>query len=198
MLLSGPKKKHREETMSHLFDTLKAFNARQASEETIQGMLFDIAKVVLSGGYFEVNGDTTIYPMDIEFYLYDEKDPSRKWMRDANMYHKGPKVRYFPVIGTFYPHESGVDVTFENPDEGYRASFLIRAYKYEENGEIVRTPRYLWEDLFGYGSFFGDGLHIKWIDSPDDAKVDIKPDYRHHLNDENQQPDKKKWRFYRV
>lgn len=184
--------------MSHLFDTLKSFNARNASEEAINKMLEEIAKDVLSSGYFEVNGATTIYPMDIEFYLYDEMDSSREWMRDAKMYHKGPKVPFFPVIGCFYPHESGVDVTFENQNEGYRASFLIRAYKYEQNGEIIRNPRYLWEDLFGYGSFFDDnGLQIKWIDGPDNIDVQINNSSRLNLKDKNQQPDMKPWRFYR-
>lgn len=79
--------------MSHLFDTLKSFNARNASEETINKMLEEIAKEVLSSGYFEVNGATTIYPMDIEFYLYDEIDSSREWMRDANRLLLSPRIR---------------------------------------------------------------------------------------------------------
>ena len=188
-------KKHKHINMKTLNEALRDFNARNATEDTIQGMLQEIAIVTLSGGYFLVNNETKIYPMDIEFYLYDERDEKRTWMRDANMYHKGKNVPYFPVVGTFYPHESGVDVTFENKKEQYRASFLIRAYKYDDCQDVVNTPRYLWEDLFGYGSFLGDGLRIVWVDSPKDAVADIISDYRYHLNDGNQKPDKKKWRF---
>ena len=127
--------------MKTLQEALMAFNAREANENTIQGMLAEIAVLVLSGGYFLVNEDTRIYPMDIEFYLYGEKESDKKipWIRDANMYHKGKGVPYFPVVGTFYPHESGVDVTFENEKEEYRASFLIRQYKYEEGGRPLKN-----------------------------------------------------------
>lgn len=183
--------------MKTLQEALTAFNAREANENTIQGMLAEIAVLVLSGGYFLVNEDTRIYPMDIEFYLYGEKESDKKipWIRDANMYHKGKGVPYFPVVGTFYPHESGVDVTFENEEEEYRASFLIRQYKYEEGGKTVEKPRYLWEDLFGYESFFAEqGLRIKWVDGPEDIDVTIETDVRFNLND----PYKKPWRFFRV
>ena len=115
------------------------------------------------------------------------------------MYHKGKDVPYFPVVGTFYPHESGVDVTFENQDQQYRASFLIRAYKYENKGPVVNKPRFLWEDLFGYESFLGDGFNIKWVDAFDDVQeVIIVTDSRYHLKDADMQSDKKPWRFIRV
>ena len=185
--------------MKTLKEVLTGFNARNADENTIQAMFAEIASIVLSGGYFQVNESSTrIYPMDIEFYLYGEREDDPVWMKDFNMYHKGKDVPYFPVVGAFYPHESGVDVTFENKDLQYRASFLIRAYKYERNAPTVSKPRYLWEDLFGYGSFFGDGLNIRWIDDSDDAEVIIKTDVRYHLKDAKRQPDKKPWRFIRV
>lgn len=183
--------------MKTLFETMQAFNARKADENSIQAMFAEIAMAVLSGGYFLVNNETKIFPMDIEFYLYGERKDEEPWMKDPKMYHKGPDVPYIPVIGTFYPHESGVDVTFENEQEEYRASFLIRAYKYEENGEVVSKPRYLWEDLFSYGSFFGDGLHIIWVDAPEDADVTIGTDVRVNLKDSKGQPDLKPWRFFR-
>lgn len=197
MSMNIPKPLRKESAMKTLYETLRDFNARNETEKTIQGKLHDIAKVVLSGGYFLVNGETKIYPMDIEFYLYDERDETRTWMRDANMYHKGKNVPYFPVVGTFYPNESGVDVTFENPNQGYRASFLIRAYKYDDCKSVVRTPRYLWEDLFGYGSFFNGGLNIKWVDAPEGAEVDITPDVRRNLKNGKGEPDTNLWRFFR-
>lgn len=195
--------------MKTLYEAMRDFNARNANENTIQGMFAEIANVALSGGYFLVenktkdkNGtmggnETRIYPMDIEFYLYGERKKEEPWMKDANMYHRGPKVPYFPVIGTFYPNESGVDVTFENQTEEYRASFLIRAYKYEKKGETITTPRYLWEDLFGYVSFFGEGLHISWVDAPEDSNVTIERAVRRNLKDGKGHPDTKPWRFFR-
>lgn len=183
--------------MKTLNQALTEFNARNADDNTIQGMFAEIAVIVLSGGYFLVNESTRIYPMDIEFYLYGERVDDPNWMKDINMYHKGKDVPYFPIVGTFYPHESGVDVTFENETEQYRASFLIRGYKYEKNGPKVEKPRYLWEDLFGYGSFLGDGLKIKWVDAYDDADVEIDTDVRYNLKDANKKQDTKPWRFYR-
>ena len=75
------------------------------------------------------------------------------------MYHKG-NLPFFPK-GTLWPHLSGVDVTFEDDEyQKYRASFLIRGYKYigkdgEEyiNGTDDFHPQHLWEDLFGNASF---------------------------------------------
>ena len=52
-------------------------------------------------------------------------------------------------------------------------------------------------DLFGYDSFFGDGLHIIWVDCSKESEVEFESGYRKNLNDGNQQPDRKKWRFYR-
>lgn len=198
MSMNTPKQMRKESAMKTLYEAMRDFDARNANENTIQGMFAEIAVPALSGGYFLVNNDTRIYPMDIEFYLYGERKEEEPWMKDANMYHKGPKVPYIPVIGSFYPNESGVDVTFENEKGEYRASFLIRAYKYEENGEVISTPRYLWEDLFSYGSFFGDGLHITWVDAPEDADVNIETDVRHNLKNGKGEPDTKPWRFYRA
>lgn len=85
------------------------------------------------------------------------------------MYHKG-NLPFFPK-GTLWPHLSGVDVTFEDDEyQKYRASFLIRGYKYigkdgEEyiNGTDDFHPQHLWEDLFGNASFLRpSGLTIKW------------------------------------
>ena len=183
--------------MKTLQEALQGFNARNADENTIQGMFAEIALIVLSGGYFLVNDNTRIYPMDIEFYLYGEKADDPAWMKDANMYHKGKSVPYFPVVGTFYPNESGVDVTFENKEQEYRASFLIRAYKYQPDGPTIDKPRYLWEDLFGYESFLGNGLHIQWVDTPEEADITIQADVRHNLKDAHGNPDTKPWRFRR-
>ena len=59
--------------MTHLEEVLTRFNAREADAESILGEFRKIAETVFFGGYFLVNGETRIYPVDIEFYLYGEK-----------------------------------------------------------------------------------------------------------------------------
>lgn len=87
--------------MKTLFEAMRDFNARNASENTIQEMFAEIAVPALSGGYFLAN-NTKIYPVDIEFYLYGERKGDAPWMKDKNMYHKGPNVPFFPVIGILF------------------------------------------------------------------------------------------------
>ena len=64
------------------------------SEEPIQDQFWSIAEVALYGGYFLVNGKTRIYPIEIEFYLYVEEDPTGSWQRDANMYRSGSPAKF--------------------------------------------------------------------------------------------------------
>ena len=66
--------------MKTLFEAMRDFNARNASENTIQDMFAEIAVSALSGGYFLAN-NTKIYPVDIEFYLYGERKVDAPWMR---------------------------------------------------------------------------------------------------------------------
>jgi len=66
--------------MKTLFEAMRDFNARNASENTIQDMFAEIAVSALSGGYFLAN-NTKIYPVDIEFYLYGERKGDAPWMR---------------------------------------------------------------------------------------------------------------------
>ena len=117
------------------------------------------------------------------------------------MYHKGKGIPYFPVL-SFYPHESGVDVTFENKEKGFRASFLIRKYEYKYNNPdetgVADNPRHLWEDMFGYHSMNGEGLCIRWIDDPDFQPAEPKTSVRVNLTtmiDGQKAQDPKPWRF---
>ena len=133
--------------MSKLIDVIQAFDLRKTTEKTIQTELGKIADVALNEGYFLVMLDEQskkIYPVEVEFYIYGERESDQteenKWMCDYNMYHrhydkidrKNPiddkknYVAYFPKSGSLFPHKPGVDVTFENEDEEYRASFLIK------------------------------------------------------------------------
>lgn len=185
---------------------LTQFNARKATEETMINDEFKrIAKTVLYGGYFLVNGTVRIYPLEIEFYLHGELESDRKksWMTDIKMIHRNykdkEKTPYFPKKGSLYPHTFGVDVTFENEEENYRASFLIREYLYVDEKERVKvsSPSFLWEDMFGYNSFSENGLQIKWVDDEEQVK-EPSIDTRKNLNNADGTPDTKPWRFTKV
>ena len=181
--------------MKTLSQVIAAFAPRRADENTIQDQFWSIAEVALYGGYFLVNGETRIYPVEIEFYLFVEDAPTGKWQQDANMYHKGKDVPYFPKEGSLYPHRYGVDYTFENEDDKYRASFLIRSYRYKAGGEVIKNPTYLWEDLFGYNSIAGNGLTISWVDDSEEVTPVRNQGKRINLNDGNGKADEKLWRF---
>ena len=83
----------------------------------------------------------------------------------------------FPYFkfGSFNLHQSGVDVTFENEEKKYRASFLIRSYRvlktddglYPKNDNTQYDPHstHIFDDMFysGYAN-----TEIVWI--PTDRK----------------------------
>ena len=115
-----------------------------------------IAKDVLLGGCFEINGVRRIYPLEIEFYYHEEGENG---LKDPVMYHTadhdGKMLDYYP-LGSLNCHISGMDVTFENQEKQYRASFLIRKYRvceYEsgewvEKKECEKRSTYIYEDMF--------------------------------------------------
>ena len=185
--------------MTHLEEVLTRFNARNLNDKTVITEFRKIADVVFFGGFFLVNGETRIYPVDIEFYLFGEKKTEEPWMQDKQMIHRKTgkeSVPYFPNSGSLFPHTYGIDVTFENPKQEYRASFLIRSY-HLDNDAIETHPTYLWDDLFGNASFSGSGLSVIWVDDESEEPREIGQDKRLNLKDENKTPDSKPWRFYK-
>jgi hypothetical protein len=194
-------KKEQQLRMSKLTEAFSKFNPRRAKDEIeIQKQFKEIAETVFYEGYFLVNDELKIYPVDIEFYLYDERtydDNRYDWMKDNNMYHKHTaknKVPYFPKEGSLYPHESGVDVTFENEEEEYRASFLIRAYRTNIDDETIVNPKYLNEEMFGECTFNGTGLNIKWVDEQSEKSGELQWAVRFKFHDKNKEQDTKPWR----
>lgn len=129
-----------------------------------------IAKDVLLGGCFEINGVRRIYPLEIEFYYHEEGENG---LKDPVMYHtadhEGKMLDYYP-LGSLNCHISGMDVTFENQEKQYRASFLIRKYRvceYEsgewvEKKECEKRSTYIYEDMF-MNIPLSDGITVKWI-----------------------------------
>lgn len=130
-----------------------------------------IAKDVILGGCFEINGMRRIYPLEIEFYYHEEGENG---LKDPVMYHtddhEGKQLDYYP-LGSLNCHVSGIDVTFENTEKQYRASFLIREYRVEEyvEGEWVnkkvreKRSTYIYEDMF-MNIPLSDGINVKWVD----------------------------------
>jgi len=171
---------------------------RLATVDTIVDLFREVAEVAFYGGYFLINGETKIYPEDIEFYIYGEWPGDPDWMKDYNMYHYGKGVPYFPKEGSLHPHRSGVDVAFENEEKGYRASFLIRAYRNGTDGKKETHPTYLREEMFGEASFAGEGLRIVWVNDPAEVVVLPAVKRRVNLNGKNKEPDTKMWRFVKL
>ncbi len=186
--------------MTHLEEVLTQFNAREADENTILIEFRKIAETVFFGGYFLVNGELRIYPVDIEFYLYGEKDKEDSWMQDKKMIHRkvmdNEEVPYFPNSGSLFPHSFGIDVTFENPKQEYRASFLIRSYR-KNNNAVETHPTYLWDELFGEATFSGSGLSVIWVDDESNEPKEVCQCRRLNLYDEKKNPDLKPWRYYK-
>lgn len=160
-----------------LYKTLSTFSG--VSDITDENKKFDelanqfakIANRIFFGGYFMVNNNRKIYPDEIEFYYHEE---DKDGLKDPVMYHtidhEKKDISYFS-LGSLNFHVSGLDVTFENQQKKYRASFLIRGYKvFDFDGKLwIETKRhesrstYIYEDMLMNNPIY-DGLKIQWID----------------------------------
>jgi hypothetical protein len=138
------------------------------------------AKEILLNGYFLVKNKYIIELGSIELYYHEENGP----IKDYIMYHRENRIYskikeynkgelpYFD-FGSLNLHQSGVDITFENEQEKYRASFLIRAFRVipkddnVSNNQIVFDSRstYIFDELFYSGILWGQGSEsaIKWV-----------------------------------
>lgn len=145
--------------------------------------------VYISGGIEQVR---KIYPTAIELYYHEEgegrfKDPIMYHTDDRKNAEHRKKVNkqeyfkdrgiqglpYFPM-GSLNPHTSGIDITFENSEEKYRASFLIRQYRVEyENGiflDVVNSTD-IYDDLLVNGISLCDTDWMEWIDGKKGCEV---------------------------
>lgn len=193
--------------LQRLQDALEQF----VPANTVDGLTeqFESIAQIVFNGRFVVNGEYEIYPIDIEFYFHDEENKS---ITEPQMYHVGKNLPYFP-IGSICPNRSGIDMTFEREGK-YRASFLIRGYTYKslakddeetytnktsqklKDGEIEKfKPQYLWEDLLGNASIFGNGLSIVWADNEDYNKVRIRSSARVNVPKIEGEKEDRMWRF---
>lgn len=134
-----------------------------------------------------------IYPTVLELYYHEEgngnfKDPIMYHTNDRKYYEfykdqyeelKDRKDRqsyfdkrgidalpYYP-IGALNPHPSGLDITFENPDKGYRASCLIRQYSVSFDGRDlikIENSTDLYDDMLFNGIGLDNANWIEWVD----------------------------------
>lgn len=152
-----------------LKEILSSFNGGASSEEIINEVFARMAKQLLYGGHFRVLNSKNIYLEEIEFYYHEEdgriKDPIMYHTND----HEGKQVSYYK-LGRFNMHTSGVDVTFENEEKQYRASFLIRAYRVDNNPIETRST-YIYDDMFGMGIPFDEPIEIEWVEDKMDDNV---------------------------
>lgn len=180
---------------------------REVYANKIAECFIPCAKKILAG-YFKVTNDVggkvlvrKIQPTVLELYYHEEKDGG---FRDPIMYHTDYRKRtekkakgetyfslsgltelpYYP-IGSLNPHTSGIDVTFENAQEKYRASFLIRAYSVTyENGKTrtVDNSTEIYDDLLLNGISLENADWIEWVDDAVEVKA-IKQDRRRNVPD---------------
>ena len=186
--------------MEKLIKILKQFDQERTkrlnhwNEEAIVEAALPLAKEFLCNGYFLVNGKYIIDIGAIELYYHEEKGD----IKDDKMYHINkhlPKnykemfkhdggYPYFSV-GSFNLHQSGVDITFENEEKKYRASFLIRSYRVLTNSKdiAIKDIKYdpysthIYDDLFYSGLLLStnERTTIEWIEYDKGGEIEQKP-----------------------
>lgn len=158
---------------------------REDYAKVIGQCFLECAQEILAGHFtvFSKEGGSSvireIHPTAIELY-YHEEGAGR--FKDPIMYHTNDRKRadrpdffekrgidsipYFPV-GSVNPHTSGIDITFENPEHKYRASFLIREYtvKYENGKELpVKNSTEIYDDMLINGIPLEAADWVEWHD----------------------------------
>ena len=189
------------------------------NEVEVGKCFYPCAEVFLCNGYFLLNDEYVLDLGSIELYYHEEYDGG---IKDHAMYHTNERLpqsykdklkKYSPEklpyfykviyehsgypyfkIGSFNLHQSGVDITFENEEKGYRASFLIRAYRMQKkddfnNENILYDPcsSHLYDDMYNAGLLsIGNNSTIVWVEYPKGGRVIQRP--RRNLDD-------KPWQF---
>lgn len=156
-----------------LYNILSSFHGVNGEEDDLLPQFAEIARYVLSGGYFLINNERKIYLIDIEFYYHEEGSEGKK-VKDPIMYHtydhekntkkvkeSNNELPYFPLC-SLNTHVSGIDITFESKKEKYRASFLIRGYRRDDNTTEVRSTQ-IYEDFF-MGVPLSSNIVLEWKD----------------------------------
>lgn len=175
--------------MKELIAILKLFDDKRDEErknaanwdaDTVKRCFMPCAEEILCMGYFLINGKYILDIGAIELYYHEEEGR----IKDYIMYHTNAHpyksrmsefAKGYPYFkpGSFNLHQSGLDVTFENPDinKKYRASFLIRSYRLLEtkdgkyplhdNTKYDHCSTHIFDDMFYEGISFSD-TKIEW------------------------------------
>ncbi len=164
------------------FDQVRTSRLDNWNEEAVVESCLPLAKEILCNGYFLVNSKYIIEIGAIELYYHEEIGE----IKDHVMYHINERLPknykemfkfnggypYF-TIGSFNLHQSGVDITFENEKQKYKASFLIRSYRVLTTIEDLAKQHikydpystHIYDDLF-YSGFLlstNERTTIEWI-----------------------------------
>lgn len=186
-------KEKRKETISN-GENIKQWNADAVAE-----CFAPCAKDILCKGYFLVNEKYIIDIGAIELYYHEEDGDIKDYIMYHTNAHPSKSKLYeknhneFPYFefGSFNLHQSGLDITFENPDEKYRASFLIRSYrllktKNNEYPKDDKTPydpcsTHIFDDMFYEGIMFGK-TKIEWKETVKGKEIESLPQKRKNVS----------------
>ncbi len=175
---------------------LPSSDRRMQYSEAI-AMCFEPCAAKILAGHFRVTNtegdkpiDRLIQPTAIELYYHEEgegrfKDPimyhtnDRKvWSKESYFKDRGIEgLPYYP-IGSLNPHTSGIDVSFENAKERYRASFLIREYEVTYEGgdhpvKVVNSTE-IYDDMLLNGITLDNADWVEWCDGTEEVSVERK------------------------
>ena len=176
--------------MDNLINILKEFDTRRSemikkekkewNDDAVAECFEPCANEILLNGYFLINNEYIIDLGSIELYYHEEAGP----IKDYIMYHRKERITsrikefnngnlpYFE-FGSMNLHQSGVDVTFENREKEYRASFLIRSYRVLRKSDDIANDiipfdphsTHIFDDMFYKGISFNEEKKttIEWI-----------------------------------
>ena len=126
---------------------------------------------------------------------FDHKDNLKKIKyyskRNLPLPEKPFEIPYFP-IGSLNPHTSGIDITFENPNEKYRASCLIRKYKIQfgaNEPHPIENSTDIYEDMLINGIPLDNNVEwIEWVPG-NEKKIKIERGWRQNVPNYRQYKD---------
>lgn len=193
-----------------LFEHLSLFK-RPTSEKDLTKAFQELAPHFIYGGYIAVDDAYQIYIRTVEFYFHDESD-AKNAIKDPIVYHRNNRIKglnppYFPLM-SLHTHQSGIDITFENEEQQYRASALIREFSVFDR----KTHQFLKfngkerddRSTFLYDFLNGFSLHevstIVWVDNPHTPQRELKSGTRKNVfvykeGIKTKEHDKRMWCF---
>lgn len=189
--------------MDKLIEKLNEFNLKRTelivsnkwNENNVAECFKPCAYYILRNGYFMINGKYIIDLGSIELYYHEEDGTIKDHiMYHTNEHHSKSKIYelnegypYFK-FGSFNLHQSGVDVTFENsnnPNDKYRASFLIRSYRVLQNEKDIDNKyieydpysTHIFDDMFYSGVLLNSDNRtmIEWIEYDKSCEIEQHP-----------------------